>query len=295
LPTTRLVQRKQRVLGTAWHQHLEEVEEEVLLSTDEDDAVVHSPAGVQGAIRSPTTRNQTLPSLALGGVAPRGQSSATPLEMRAERCLSPTLSAVKPGLTAGVAGLSFGDRRGMEEDERDERLVARARRGEASAVEALVRRYLRPAYAVALSVVLAPADAEDIAQESLVQSLWRLESCRHPERFGGWLLQAVRNRARNHLAWRRVRTSAAQASEAVAPSPDAAWLGRASLLQGLAMLTPAQREVVLLHDLEGWTHAEIAQHLGISETNSRQHLFQARRRLRQLLQDDAPRKAWHAT
>jgi RNA polymerase sigma-70 factor, ECF subfamily len=87
----------------------------------------------------------------------------------------------------------------------DENLVARARLGEAAAFEALVRRYLRPAYAVALSVVLSPADAEDVAQESLVKAFGELDQCRQPERFAGWLLQGVRNRARNLLAWRRVR------------------------------------------------------------------------------------------
>ena len=55
---------------------------------------------------------------------------------------------------------------------------------------------------------------------------------------------------------------------------------RGHLLAALATLSSVQREVVLLHDLDGWTHAEIADALGISETNCRQHLFTARRALR---------------
>ena len=55
------------------------------------------------------------------------------------------------------------------------------------------------------------------------------------------------------------------------------------LLAALARLNQVQREVVLLHDLESWTHAEIAGALNISEVSSRQHLFQARRQLRELL------------
>jgi RNA polymerase sigma-70 factor (ECF subfamily) len=183
----------------------------------------------------------------------------------------------------------------MSGDQTDEVLVGGARRGEASAFEALVRRYLRPAYAVALAIVLSPADAEDVAQEALVNAFRELEGCREPERFGAWLLQGVRNRARNLLAWRRVRQQGAPlAAEASAPAAAALAL-RSSLLTALQALTPLQREVVLLHDLQQWTHVEIAQALAISETNSRQHLFQARRRMRELLSDEAPRKARHAT
>jgi RNA polymerase sigma factor (sigma-70 family) len=55
---------------------------------------------------------------------------------------------------------------------------------------------------------------------------------------------------------------------------------RQALLDALAALEPRQREVVLLHDLENWTHPEIAAALGISEVWSRQHLFRARQLLR---------------
>ena len=53
------------------------------------------------------------------------------------------------------------------------------------------------------------------------------------------------------------------------------------LQTALAELSPAQREVVLLHDMEGWKHREIAERLGLSEVASRQHLFNARRALRE--------------
>src|SRR5512137_301555 len=91
--------------------------------------------------------------------------------------------------------------------ETDAALLARARRGDAAAREALVRRYLRPAYAVALSVVRNAADAEDLAQDGLVAALGRLDQCREPDRFAAWLFQGVRNRALNHLEKRRTRTT----------------------------------------------------------------------------------------
>ena len=55
------------------------------------------------------------------------------------------------------------------------------------------------------------------------------------------------------------------------------------LLEGLAGVSEVQRQVVLLHDLEGWRHAEIGASLGLSEGMSRQHLFIAHRLLRERL------------
>ena len=66
---------------------------------------------------------------------------------------------------------------------------------------------------------------------------------------------------------------------------------RKDLLRALALLKPLQREVVLLHDLEGWTHPEIGEALGISEVMSRQYLYLARRDMRaELEQTDLPKK-----
>jgi RNA polymerase sigma-70 factor (ECF subfamily) len=173
--------------------------------------------------------------------------------------------------------------------ESDGKLVARARRGDFGAREALVRRYLRPAYAVALSLTRNVPDAEDVAQESLVTAMVRLDQCRDPERFAGWLFQGVRNRAFNQVKQRRVRVEILEQvprGERVEASVPPVLLRR-RLTRALEQLTQAQREVVLLHDLESWTHAEIASALEISEVMSRQHLFVARRAMRELLGDHA--------
>jgi RNA polymerase sigma-70 factor (ECF subfamily) len=167
-------------------------------------------------------------------------------------------------------------------EESDSALVARARRGEAAAQEAIVRRYLRPAYAVALAIVHNVADAEDLAQEVLAAVLQRLEQCRDPALFARWLLQSVRHRAFNQLRQGRARASLLDGvTRNEKMEADASGVAvRHLLLAGLGQLTPVQREVVLLHDLEGWTHKEIASSLGISEVMSRQHMFVARRALR---------------
>ncbi len=170
-----------------------------------------------------------------------------------------------------------------------EQLVAQALAGDAAASEVLVRRYFRPAYAVALAVTRLPAEAEDLAQESLIVALQRLGECREPARFQHWLLRIVRNRALNRLEQHRLREAHADSVQAQHPSGASQPVSAADhalrrrLLEALSALADKERETVLLHDLEGWTHAEIADALDTTEGTSRQYLFQARRKLRELL------------
>jgi RNA polymerase sigma-70 factor (ECF subfamily) len=162
-------------------------------------------------------------------------------------------------------------------------LVARAQRGEQDAFGALVRGYLRPAYSIALGIVGRPADAEDVAQDALLLALERIDTCREPARFSGWLVKIVRHQGYNWLARRKLRDvpahDGAREQHDDASDPETAF-SRERLLRALEAISAVRREVVLLHDLEGWTHSEIAAALGISEVMSRQHLFQARRELR---------------
>jgi RNA polymerase sigma-70 factor (ECF subfamily) len=165
-------------------------------------------------------------------------------------------------------------------------LVVRAKGGDADAFSSLVRAYLRAAYAVALGIVGRQADADDVAQDAFVLAFERLESCREPARFGGWLLTIVRNQAKNFIQRRNLRdvtkTGDVPDLAALSPLPDARVESEA-LMQALMTLSEMRREIVLLHDLDSWTHGEIAQALDISEVSSRQYLFQARRELRAAL------------
>lgn len=170
-------------------------------------------------------------------------------------------------------------------------LVSRAQKGDREAFACLVREHLRAAYAVALAVVGRPADAEDVAQDAFLSAFTKLSTCREPAKFRPWLLGVVRNRALNWLDSRRLRD--VPRGDEVAPMPGAVGPSstdsgmRGRVTAALALLTSMQREVVLLHDLDDWTHAEIGAALDISEVMSRQHLFQARRLLRERLGDDA--------
>jgi len=174
-------------------------------------------------------------------------------------------------------------------EETDAELVAGVRGGSREAAGRLAERYLRACRAVALSIVGDPAGAEDVCQDALVYAIERIEDCRQPERFAAWLLQIVRNRARNQVRdrkWGRAVPIDAAGATSPGASPEAqaerAEL-RDRLLGALALLPEERREVVLLHDLEGWTHREIAERLELPEGTVRSHLHLARRRLRALL------------
>jgi len=175
----------------------------------------------------------------------------------------------------------------------DASLVARARQGDASAAAALLRRYFRASYLLALGRLGNRSDAEDACQDAFVRCLERLHECREPARFGAWLLSIVRSTAHNRGDYLRVRATEPLDSHGALRSPEPAdRLAeqnelKATLWRALEHLSPVQRDVVLLHDLEGWRHAEIAGRLALSEGMSRRHLSDARKRLRALLGDYA--------
>lgn len=186
---------------------------------------------------------------------------------------------------------SAGDERPVVDSQTTATLVTRAQRGDAQAIAALANMFLRAAYLTALAIVTRPSDAEDVAQDAFVVALERIQTCREPARFAGWFLQIVRSRALNWLSSRRLRDVPAD-DRRPAGSIEAVGIRVAGLkdqlLAALQQLSMVQREVVLLHDLEDWTHAEIAGVLGISEVMSRQHLWNARRSLRVRLAEHAP-------
>ena len=116
-------------------------------------------------------------------------------------------------------------------------------------------------------------------------ALARLDDCRTPDRFAGWLMTIVRNRARNLVRREVLRVTDVVPETAAArgrtPEKEAEHTElRERLERALRRLPEVQREIVLLHDLEGWRHREIADHLGIPPGTVRSHLHFARKSLR---------------
>jgi len=184
-----------------------------------------------------------------------------------------------------ACGVSMGESGGMD----DADLVRQARDGDEGAFGQLVSRYRGAAYAVALSVIGRHEDAEDAAQESFIVALQRLDDCRDPDRFAGWFMTIVRNRSRNLIRRESLRdmerVPETTPSSRGAPDRDAEASELKALLDAaLRELPDVQREIVLLHDLEGWKHREIAERLSLPSGTVRSHLHFARKALRKFLQ-----------
>jgi RNA polymerase sigma-70 factor (ECF subfamily) len=136
-------------------------------------------------------------------------------------------------------------------------------------------------------------DAEDVVQDAFVRALERLDDC-EPGKFAGWLLTVVRNRAHNLRIYEGRRGGVDPEETPLSSGPDGGTSRdlsrselRGALEEAVSSLTPIQREVLLLHDLEELKHADIAESVAISVGMSRYHLMQARRTMRSVLDRDA--------
>ncbi len=180
----------------------------------------------------------------------------------------------------------------MDNGDTDAILVARVRRGDSRAFDLLVRRHLRTAHAVARARLDNPADADDVCQDAFIKALQRIDDCRNPAGFRGWLLAIVRNTAHNHRQYERLRVATPIENVVSAASRDDPFADtrnselRSRLSEAMQHLTELQRKVLILYDLEGWKHGEIARELGISAGSSRVHLHVARKAMRKRLSRD---------
>lgn len=154
----------------------------------------------------------------------------------------------------------------------------------------LVERYAPQARRVARAVLGDSDEADDAAQDGFLSALVKLSQYDARRPFGPWLMRIVANAATDRRRRRHVRRVEPLDPGLVGggPRPDTeavrSELGE-HLRAALAQLPPRRRMAVVLFDVEGYSHAEIAGMLGIPEGTVRSEVFHARRRLRALLAD----------
>lgn len=173
----------------------------------------------------------------------------------------------------------------IPDEERE--FVSLARTGDERGFAGLVRLHQRRAYMVARSIVLSHEDAEDAVQEGFLRAYQALDRFDPGQSFGAWLNRIVANAALDLARRRKVRT-VEELSESIPspfrdPSEDAEL--RSRLESALGRLSDRARAVIVLHDVEGFTHAEIGEMLGIPGGTARSDLHHARQRLRGLLEN----------
>jgi RNA polymerase sigma-70 factor (ECF subfamily) len=168
----------------------------------------------------------------------------------------------------------------------DQELIERARRGCEAAIRTLYERYAPRVYAITRRFADDDALAEDWAQEAWVAAIRGLPRFRGAAQFSTWLHRIAINSALQGRRRRERLASRETALPEVLPpggSRNGGPLLRLQLEAALRELPPGMRQVLVLHDIEGYTHEEIAEALGVTPGTSKSQLFKARARMRDLL------------
>ena len=166
-------------------------------------------------------------------------------------------------------------------------LIRRAISGDEGALRALWTRHAPHIDMVVRRLVGGDPDlAADIAQEVWIQIFRALPSYRGDSQFSTWAHRIAVNRTLNALRKTRrlasIETDVNEDSASVEQDHERTFMAQ-SIEDAAAKLSPGARTVFMLHDVEGYTHEEIAEELGITTGGSKSQLFKARAKLRTLL------------
>ena len=168
----------------------------------------------------------------------------------------------------------------------EDNLITRAKAGDRSAMGELHELHARRVYTAVRRLVGNDQLAEDLSQEAWIRAFEKLDLFRGEAAFGTWLYRLATNVALNYLRRSSKRSSVeAEANlPRVTKAQDDVIVARHVLMQAIDQLPPGYRRVLVLHDVEGWTHQEIARSLSCSPGTSKSQLHKARARMRELMQ-----------
>ena len=167
----------------------------------------------------------------------------------------------------------------------DDALARRAAKADVGAFEQLYRRHHRRVHGAIVRLVgQAGSRAQDLTHEAFVRAWQALPGFRFESAVATWLHRLAVNTALMELRARRSRPWQEDDEEALASVPTLDTVGRAvlgrELERAVASLPPRARAVLVLHDVEGWKHEEIAGELGMAVGSSKAQLHRARGLLR---------------
>jgi len=179
----------------------------------------------------------------------------------------------------------------------DPETIRAAAAGDRRAHEAIYRNYQRPVYSLIRRLIARPAVADELFQEVFVEILRSIGGYAGEGSFSGWVRTIAVNKCLMHLRspwnrsllWLDAETPESSTLRTLAdhgPRADAQIAAQADLERAFQMLSPLTRTVVWLHDVEGYTHTEIARALGRTTAFSKSQLARAHQRLRELLEPE---------
>jgi RNA polymerase sigma factor (sigma-70 family) len=166
-----------------------------------------------------------------------------------------------------------------------ETVVARARTGDPQALEALYRAYEVPVYNLARRICRTAEDAEDVLQETFFEVCRSIGRFREEGSLWGWIRTIAASKALMRLRRNKYRDADELHDEVVGSRRDDTPL-RMDLEAALERLSETSRAVVWLHDVEGYTHEEIAEMMGKTPSFSKSQLSRAHARLRNWLGEE---------
>ena len=170
-------------------------------------------------------------------------------------------------------------------------LVARAKGGDAAALEVLCARHAPRVERLARHLLRDPEDARDAAQEALAKLCVRLRQFRGEAQFSTWLHRLVVNTCRDVAERQRTRTHEPLPEELGADLEHDPARGvriselRRELCDSLAGISPEQAQVIVLKDALGYTFEEIASAAGMPVGTAKCHAHRGRHKLREQLED----------
>lgn len=164
-------------------------------------------------------------------------------------------------------------------------LVARARAGDYGALEHVFRTYERSVYTLARRLTKTPEDAEDVLQETFLEVCRSIGKWRGDGSLWGWVRQVAASKALMRYRREKLRATEVLGDDVAERVGEDVPL-RLDLEAALARLPERSRVVVWLHDVEGMTHEEIAELMGMTTSFSKSQLARAHRKLRDWLGEE---------
>jgi RNA polymerase sigma-70 factor, ECF subfamily len=179
----------------------------------------------------------------------------------------------------------------------DGQLVLAAQGGDRSAYDTLIRRYQRQAVAVSYRLLGNSQDALEVTQDAFLKGFTNLRTLQKPEAFAGWLMRIVSNLSLNYRRGRRSRLAvpledllvgSEPAGEPAADDPERQLQSREmgeQLQKALAQLPEKQRLAIVMFTLQECPQKEVAEAMDCSVEAVKWHVFQGRKKLKELLKD----------
>jgi RNA polymerase sigma-70 factor (ECF subfamily) len=164
-------------------------------------------------------------------------------------------------------------------------ILARARSGDPSGFESLYRAFEGPVYTLARRICRTAEDAEDVLQETFLEVHRSIRQYRGEGSLWGWVRTIAASKALMRLRRNKYR-DADELNDELHPARPGDELLRMDLEAALERLPETSRAVVWLHDVEGYTHEEIAELMGKTPSFSKSQLARAHRKLRRWLGEE---------